>query len=77
MVDSVGSHVVIQNVVFFLEFHEFHDRVHGVPLLEYEQEIDISMQLLLGQGDVGLYFETDRTDEFIDLVSYFSVLLGC
>lgn len=75
MIHSIGSHVVIQNVVLLLEFHQLHDRDHGVPLLEYKQEIDISVQLLLRQRNVGLYFEADRTDEFIDLVGDFGVLL--
>jgi len=75
MINSIGSHVVIQNVVLFLQFHQLHDRDHSVPLLEYKQEIDISVQLLLRQRNVGLYFEADRTDEFIDLVGNFGVLL--
>lgn len=75
MINSIGSHVVIQNVVLFLEFHQLYDRDHSVPLLEYKQEIDISVQLLLRQRNVGLYFEADRTDEFIDLVGDFGVLL--
>jgi hypothetical protein len=36
MIECIGSHVVVQNVLFFLELHELYDRAEGVALFECE-----------------------------------------
>ena len=77
MINSISSHIVIQNVMLFLQFHQLHYREHGVSLFEYKQKIDIPMKLFLRQRDIGFYLMANRTDELIDLVSDFVVLLRC
>jgi hypothetical protein len=61
--DRVGSHVVVLYEVSLLDLQQLLDVVEGASGLQDEQEVDVAMHLLLGQGNVGLQFEADGGDD--------------
>lgn len=76
MIHSVGSLVVVHDVLPLLQLHQPHDVLPRVAFFEQYQEIQIPVELLLRQRDVGLDELANRGEQFDELCCQFGVLLG-
>ena len=72
-VDSVGSQIVVQNVLLFGYFHEFNYTLQRVALFEKNEEVNIPVNFFLWQRNIRLNLDAHWRYQIVELLSYLSV----
>ena len=76
-IGSVGCEVIIDDVLFFCQLHKLEDVVQIKTWLENDEEVNISMNFLFWQWDVGLYPFAQWRNQLEKLLGDLLVLCGC